>query len=61
VSPVKYKLGFYIPEDDILHSHSLENLKSYRVQSVLTMLCSTQDHRVSGLRLSSGTRGSTVS
>jgi hypothetical protein len=29
VSPVKYKLGFYIPEDDILHSHSRENLKSY--------------------------------
>jgi hypothetical protein len=22
VSPVKYELGFYIPEDDILHSHS---------------------------------------
>jgi hypothetical protein len=29
VSPVKYKLGFYIPEDDILHSHRHENLKSY--------------------------------
>jgi hypothetical protein len=29
VSPVKYKLGFYIKEDDILHSHSSENLKSY--------------------------------
>jgi hypothetical protein len=29
VSPVKYELGFYIPEDDILHSHSRENLKSY--------------------------------
>jgi hypothetical protein len=29
VSPVKYKLGFYIPEDDILHSHRRENLKSY--------------------------------
>jgi hypothetical protein len=29
VSPVKYELGFYIPEDDILHSHCLENLKSY--------------------------------
>jgi hypothetical protein len=28
VSPVKYKLGFYIPED-ILHSHRRENLKSY--------------------------------
>jgi hypothetical protein len=27
---VKYKLGFYIPEDDILHSHSRENLKSYK-------------------------------
>jgi hypothetical protein len=27
VSPVKYELGFYIPEDDILHSHRRENLK----------------------------------
>jgi hypothetical protein len=24
-----YELGFYIPEDDILHSHRSENLKSY--------------------------------
>jgi hypothetical protein len=29
VSPVKYELGFYIPEDDILHSHCREKLKSY--------------------------------
>jgi hypothetical protein len=29
VSPVRYKLGFYIPQDDILHSHCRENLKSY--------------------------------
>jgi hypothetical protein len=29
VSPVKYELGFYIPEGDILHSHRRENLKSY--------------------------------
>jgi hypothetical protein len=29
VSPVKYELGFYIPEDGILHSHRRENLKSY--------------------------------
>jgi hypothetical protein len=29
VSPVRYELGFYIPEDDILHSHGSENLKSY--------------------------------
>jgi hypothetical protein len=29
VSPVKYELGFYIPEDAIFHSHRRENLKSY--------------------------------
>jgi hypothetical protein len=29
LSPVRYELGFYIPEDDILHSHRRENLKSY--------------------------------
>jgi hypothetical protein len=28
MSPVRYGLGFYIPEDGILHSHSRENLKS---------------------------------
>jgi hypothetical protein len=29
VSPLKYKMGFYIPEDDILHILRRENLKSY--------------------------------
>jgi hypothetical protein len=29
VSPVKYELGFYIPEDGSLHSHRHENLRSY--------------------------------
>jgi hypothetical protein len=29
VSPVKYELGSYIPEDDTLHSHRRGNLKSY--------------------------------
>jgi hypothetical protein len=29
VSPVKYELGFYIPEDDIIHRHRREHLKSY--------------------------------
>jgi hypothetical protein len=28
VTPMRYELGFYIPEDDILHSHRRENLKS---------------------------------
>jgi hypothetical protein len=27
--PVRYELGSYIQEDDILHSHRRENLKSY--------------------------------
>jgi hypothetical protein len=30
VSPVKYELGFYIPEDDNLHSDRHEHLKSYK-------------------------------
>jgi hypothetical protein len=29
MSPVRYELGFYIPEDDILHGHRCDNLKSY--------------------------------
>jgi hypothetical protein len=29
VFPVRYELGFYIPEDDILHTQRRENLKSY--------------------------------
>jgi hypothetical protein len=31
VSPMKYEVGFYIPEDDILHSHHRENLQSYEL------------------------------
>jgi hypothetical protein len=31
VSPVKYELGSYIPDDDILHSDRSENLLSYIV------------------------------
>jgi hypothetical protein len=27
--PVRYELGFYIPQDGIIHSHRRENLKSY--------------------------------
>jgi hypothetical protein len=29
VSPVRYELRFYVPEDDILHSYRREDLKSY--------------------------------
>jgi hypothetical protein len=38
VSPVKYELGFYIPEDDILHSHSRENVRSYIALTGWTLL-----------------------
>jgi hypothetical protein len=31
VSPVKYGLDFYIPEEGILHSHRCENLESYKM------------------------------
>jgi hypothetical protein len=34
VSPVKYEQGFYIPEDNILHSPLRENLKSYKSHGV---------------------------
>jgi hypothetical protein len=33
VSPVKYELDSYILEDDILHSHCHENLKSYNLMT----------------------------
>jgi hypothetical protein len=33
-----YELGFYIQEDDILHSHRRENLKSY-LKSCILKLC----------------------
>jgi hypothetical protein len=39
---VKYKLGFYIPEDDILHSHRSENLRSYTLGSVCTSRLGTK-------------------
>jgi hypothetical protein len=38
VSPVKYEMGFYIPEDDILHSHRLENLISYTNNAMFLFL-----------------------
>jgi hypothetical protein len=38
---VKYELGFYIPEDDILHSHRRENLKSY----IALTGCTLQQYR----------------
>jgi hypothetical protein len=39
VSPVRYKLGVYIPGDDaIFHSHRRDNLKSYMVLVLSSMI-----------------------
>jgi hypothetical protein len=38
VSPVKYELGFYIPEDDILHSHRREDLRICTLPQMLTAM-----------------------
>jgi hypothetical protein len=50
VSPVKYELGFYIPEGGILHSHNPESLKSYitlmiplYLGNIFTPLLSTEE------------------
>jgi hypothetical protein len=37
VSPVKYELGFYIPEEDILRSHCSDILKYFIALTVLTL------------------------
>jgi hypothetical protein len=44
VSPVKYKLGSYIPEDAILHSHRSENLKSYILYNFIPVLANGRKH-----------------
>jgi hypothetical protein len=31
VSPVRYELDYYIPEDDILHSDRRDNLRFYKL------------------------------
>jgi hypothetical protein len=49
---VKYELGFYIPADDILHSHRRENLKSYILRvyqnRVLKRIIGTKRDEVTG-------------
>jgi hypothetical protein len=51
MSTVRYELGFYIPEDDILHSHSCENLKSY---IALTGWALQRRHNMSAVRYELG-------
>jgi hypothetical protein len=51
VAPVRCELGFYNPEDDILHSHRRENLKSY---ITLTGWAQQQRRNVSPVRYEQG-------
>jgi hypothetical protein len=51
VSPVRYELGFYIPEEGILHSHRHEDLKSY---IALTSLSLYRSRNVSPVRYELG-------
>jgi hypothetical protein len=46
VSPVKYELGSYIPEDYILHSHRRGNLKSYIVFHFVSGNGNGSKHRI---------------
>jgi hypothetical protein len=52
-----YELGFYIPEDDILHSHRCEHLKSYRLLAGL-LHCHREPDRLArkGKRRKAGNR-----
>jgi hypothetical protein len=44
--PVGNELGFYIPEDHIVHSHCRENLKSYIALCYIFASCRTQYNSV---------------
>jgi hypothetical protein len=39
MSPVRYELGFFIQQDELLHSHRRENFKSYIVRRALCEQC----------------------
>jgi hypothetical protein len=48
---VRYELGFYIPEDDILHSHRRENPKSHMDElSLISPRCYALDSELRGTR-----------
>jgi hypothetical protein len=51
VSSVRYGLGLYVPEDDILHSHCRENMKWY---IALTNCALWRRHKVSSVRYELG-------
>jgi hypothetical protein len=59
VSPVRYEVGFYIPEDDILHSHRRGNLKSYNCQHLKLHHAMNEKHFIAK-KCRAGERGRTT-
>jgi hypothetical protein len=60
VAPVWYELGFYIPEDGILHSHCRENLTSYIASVCLPYMLAGEtklrvSHQLNGANAELGT------
>jgi hypothetical protein len=49
VSDVRYELGYYIPEDGVLHNHRRENLKSYITQ-ISSIVNESRDNIITVLR-----------
>jgi hypothetical protein len=49
--PVRYELGFYIPENNVRHSHRRENLKFY----IIFLRLSLQEEYLFLFRISLGT------
>jgi hypothetical protein len=43
VFPVRYELGSYVPEDGILNSHRLENLKCYKFRLLSFVACKDKE------------------
>jgi hypothetical protein len=64
MSPVRYELGFYIPEKVILHSHRRDNLKSviflYFVFILIILLRMYTLHVSDQLAILKCTEGSTL-
>jgi hypothetical protein len=44
MSPVRYELGFYVPEYSVLHSHCRENLTSYILKIEFRILYNQEVH-----------------
>jgi hypothetical protein len=47
---VRYELGFYIPEDGVLHSHRLENLRSHMISLSIAVFKTGLSRQMASIR-----------